>query len=538
MSSRFDMVPDANISRTKFNEKCGLKTTIKADYLYPIFTDEIYPSDTMYFRPNIFVRMISPLLYPMIDNMYLDTFSFFVPWRLVFEDFVHLMGEKISPDDDTEYMIPTYTDEETFTSYSLEDYLGLPVGKTPTGLDISCLYARAYALIWNEYFRDNDLQDPIEINIDDTNEDAGTYGLQKRNKKRDYFTSCRPWPQAGDEVIMPMGTTAPVVGNGMALSFYEGSNMFIMSEGSGHFGSSNNYPSVVGAAAAKDDSAADGYAIGLAGVGQLGTDLNYSGLEALLSQATGPDVNSVREALLMQQLLEQIARGGTRYVEQIYHQFKVRCPDYRLQRPEYLGGSSQRINVHPVPQTSEAGTTEQGNLAGYAATFGDDGGWIQSFTEHGCVMTLANIRADLTYQQGVDRKFNTLTRFDFYTPMLQGLGEQAVLNSEIYYQGSGAPDDVAVFGYQRNFEHLCYEKSMITGMLRSNATGGTIHEWHLSENFTSLPVLDTGFLPSNTPILRVAAMTEQDAFILDCQFDYECERAMKPYSIPGMGLRF
>ncbi len=509
MSHSFSQIPRADIPRSSFNRSHGNKTTFDAGELIPIFVDEALPGDTFNCRMSAFGRLATPIN-PIMDNMFLETFFFAVPYRLVWENFQKFNGEQENPGDSTDYVIPTLT-SPAVTGYEygcLSDYMGIPT-KVPN-LEHSSLWHRAYNLIWNEWFRDENLQNSAPFTKDDGPDPVADYCILRRGKRHDYFTSCLPWPQKGDAVTIPLGDTADVVTNNLqpTVNFTGGSNvgMNILAGGPVYGGTG---PAV-----------AEPFKFG-----------NESGLEVDLSTATASTVNALREAFQVQKLYERDARGGSRYTEIVRSHFGVVSPDARLQRPEYLGGGSTPINISPIAQTSESSTTPQGNLAAMGTVGLSGHGFTKSFTEHTIIIGLANVRADLTYQQGLNRMFSRQTRFDFYWPALSHIGEQAVLNKEIYAQGTEADDDV--FGYQERFAEYRYKPSTITGRFRSN-DAVSLDAWHLSQEFATLPLLGDEFIQDDPPVDRVIAVTDEPHLILDTYFDLKCARPMPVHSVPGL----
>jgi len=500
-SHRFSKAPQADIQRSKFDRSSGLKTTFDADELVPIFVDEVLPGDTFKLKANLFGRLATPIN-PIMDNLYLDTFYFFVPMRLVWDNFSKFMGEQTDPGDSTSFTVPI-TGTGTYSEQSLGDYFGLPTGVQITP---NVLPFRGYNRIWNEWFRDQNLQDSLTENTTDGPDSKSIYTVKKRGKRHDYFTSCLPWTQKGDEVIVPLGDQAPVTYDGA-----EGDDLGVARVGDAfsntlRVGGSSN---IVGYADTPD------------------TDLY-----ADLSAATGSTINAWRQAFQVQKFLERDARGGTRYTEKVFSHFGVTSPDSRLQRTEYLGGSSQSINIHPVPQTTSTdATTPQGNLSGFGTVSEQNSGFTKSFTEHGYIIGLANVRGDITYQTGQDKLWSRETQYDFYWPSFSHLGEQAVLNKEIYTQGTSADEDV--FGYQERYAEYRYKPSKITGLFRS-AASASLDPWHLSEEFASLPTLGSTFIESNTPLDRCIAVPAEPHIILDAFFDLTCVRPMPVYSPPGL----
>lgn len=515
----FARVPKANIQRSALNRSCGTKTTMDEGVLTPVFVDHALPGDTFTMDATLFARM-STQLRPIMDNVKLDIHFWAVPYRLVWENWERFNGAQDNPADTTDYIVPEVTvPAGGFAELSIWDYLGIPPN-IEHGY-ISALVPRSVNLIWNEWYRDQNLQDSVPVNKGDGPDldtdyewSATTNLLPPRGKRHDYFTSCLPWPQKGPAVELPIGSTAPVVSTGNVIEVQGDTeltdrNMTLSSAG---------YLDYSGGTLSASENAI------------FGTE---SGLETDLSSATAATINQLRLAFQIQRLYERDARGGTRYTEILKSHFGVTSPDARLQRPEYLGGGSANITVNPVAQTAlaAASVTEIGELYAYATATNNKGRWTKSFVEHSVVIGFASIRADLNYQSGLDRHWSKQTRWDFFWPALQHIGEQAVLNKEIYAQGT--PVDDEVFGYQERYAEYRYKPSIITAQMRSQATGSQ-DIFHVAQEFTALPTLGEDFIREDPPIDRIIATPSQPHFKLDCFFDFKCARPMAVYGVPGM----
>lgn len=518
--TQFSKVSTADIRRSAFNRSFGYKTTFDSGYLIPFFCQEVLPGDTHTVKPLIFARLSTPIV-PFMDNLYLDDFFFFVPNRLVWEHWKNFMGEQANPGDSIDYIVPMLTAPAS-TGYevgSIYDYLGLPTGVP--GFKHSALPLRAINLIFNEWFRDENLQDSLPVNLTDSTADE-TYSLFRRGKRHDYFTSCLPWPQKGPGVELPLTGNAPVGSYGLPDGNFAAYGVV-------DFNNSNK----LWALGTNPSQLTSGWST----VQDLPVSTRDASsalpLYADLSSVTSATINSLRQAFQIQRLLERDARGGTRYIELILSHFGVKSSDARLQRPEYLGGGSSPIIVNPVMQTSATGTdtTPQGNLSAYAFVNHHKGGFSKSFEEHGYIIGFMSVRADLNYQQGLQRFWSRSTRYDFYWPVLAHLGEQAVLNKEIYCQGNAQDDEV--FGYQERWAEYRYEPNKITGKLRSTYAQ-SLDIWHLAQKFDSLPVLNDEFIQDNPPVERVLAVQDEPQFIADVWFNYSCVRPMPVRSTPGL----
>lgn len=588
-NNRFSQIPNSPIQRSVFDRSHDYKTTMDAGYLIPFFVDEVLPGDTFKLRVNAFVRM-NTLVAPFMDNVFMDTFFFFVPTRLVWDNWQRFCGEQKNPGESTDFLIPSLyswkaptTQQFSFQNGSIFDYMGLPtcvnfVGPGPAGgaqpthaTYINALPFRAYNLIYNEWFRDENLIDSVTVPTGDGPDDVGTYKLLKRAKRHDYFTSALPWPQKGPSVDVGLTGNAPVVGfgdnDGWTLSTEGG-----VSDGSGNWilGTPTDAPSNIGLQvySNRQQFTVSGQTPMMRGgsgssrwatIGQQdqsGDDSNrmspYNGIrgreaffpEVFLSPQSGQQpyadlsgvsaitINDLRQAFQIQKFYEKWARGGSRYTETLRVMFNVISPDARLQRPEYLGGTHSRVNVVPTAQTSSTDSVSpQSNLSAFGVLGDSAHGFNKSFVEHGYVIGLCCLRADITYQQGLNRMWSRRQLFDFYWPTLAHLGEQVVYNKEIYTQGTA--EDDGVFGYQERYAEYRYKPSMITGKLRSTDPQ-TLDVWHLAQKFDSLPKLNQDFIEENPPINRVIAVQNEPQFFADFWFDLKTSRPMPVYSVPGL----
>lgn len=524
MKHDFSKVPKADIPRSSFDRSHGIKTAFDSGYLVPIYVDEALPGDTFNLSLSSFARLSTPIK-PSMDNLWLDTFFFAVPVRLLWANFQKFMGAQANPGDSTSYLVPTVTIPASGAAIgSLSDYFGLPTVGQVAGANtvvVDSLWHRAYNLIWNEWFRDQNLQNSVVITTGDGPDTYTDYTLLKRGKRHDYFTACLPWPQKGTAVTMPLGSLAPVKGIGLTSAgrtSYSDTPTTMYESG----GTNRSYSHF--------QQASSGTVMGFE---MTAATSGYPTVYADLSAATAATINSLRQAFQIQKLYERDARGGTRYTEVVRAHFGVTSPDARLQRPEYLGGGSSAITQTPIPQTAPAagGSTPIGNLSAIGHHSQSGQGFTKGFTEHMVLIGLANVRADLNYQQGLARMFSRQTRWDFYWPALSHIGEQAVLNQELYCDGSA--NDAATFGYQERYAEYRYKPSVITGLFRSTAAT-TLDVWHYAQKFTSLPTLGDTFIKETPPLARNQAVTSEPQILFDGYINLKCARPMPVYSVPGL----
>ena len=561
---RFSDAPAMYMKRTKFDRSHVYKTTFNSGKLIPVFVDEVLPGDTTRMSVNYFARLATPIK-PIMDNIYLDWFFFFVPNRLVWDHWQNFCFEQEDPGDSIDYVIPSITATgNADNSYvgSLWDYFGLPVNTSGNLSGISALPFRGVYLIWNEWFRDENLQKSVKIQKGDNNEvlnsaraseqpawvfttDASIVpGLAcpPRGKRHDYFTSSLPWTQKGPGVSIGLAGTATLVDPSPVTGYFVQQNdtylgaatldtaddvhQIFTGQGTLNFrGGGSNTTTIVGHSI---NGNWRGTATALAGSSWLSKSA-YADLDTS-SMFT---INSLRTAFQMQKFYERLARGGSRYTEVLRSFFGVVSPDARLQRPEFLGSFTKMVNVNPIAQTSATdNTSPQGNLSAYGVTAAKFHGFTKSFVEHGYIIGFVCARADLTYQQGINKMWLRSTVYDFYWPTFAHLGEQAIELREIYAQGS--EDDTTVFGYQERYAEYRYKPSQITGKFRSSITGGTLDKWHLSQFFKTAPTLNEEFIVENPPIERIVAVPSEPEFLLDIGFRYTTVRPMPMFGTPGL----
>lgn len=531
----FSRLPKSTTPRSKFDRSHGYKTTFDAGKLIPIFVDDVLPGDTFDMKTTMMTRLATPLK-PIMDNLHMDIHFFFVPNRLSWENWPYFMGERKNTSDNPDDIEHPYATVHLDSGAGdfIYNYMGIPYRPSEVGtIQVNSLPFRALQLIYNEWYRDQNLIDEKTDWDYENDGNDGTMGdgsggtinmeLYTRGKRKDYFTSCLPWPQKGDEVIIPLDFQADVIADpstDMSPNFQAAG---FTSQGESLW--------------TKDLNANQGQGITLdttPGAGGFGSvsPLIWEDPKLLADLSSGNDItiNDLRSAFQVQKLLERDARGGTRYIELILSHFGVHSPDARQQRPELLGSATNRIIINPIASTVADGSTPQANLAavgtGLCKCY-----FNKSFTEHGWIIGLASARADLTYQQGVERMWWRTTRYDYYWPSLAHLGEQAVNTREIYVTGTATDDEV--FGYQERYAEYRYKPSRITGLFASE-NGASLDVWHLSQEFASQPFLNQTFIEEDVPVDRVIAVPAEPHFIADIWFDLKCDRPMPTYSVPGL----
>lgn len=535
----YNQVPHAEIRRSRFKRDFSLLTTINEGDLVPIYVDEVLPGDTFKIDVNGLVRMATPL-YPVMDNCNMDIFFFFVPCRLLWNHFVNMMGQNDSSfwAETVEYTTPKAKapSETGWEVGSIADYMGIPTGVP--NLEVNRMPFNAYAKIWNEWFRDENLQQPVDVNTGDETleyrenlknieKTERGLGILKVCKHKDYFTSSLPQPQKGEGAELPLTGNIPIKQyKNLALSVEQpyGDQLTIS-------GNEVEYARMKSANAGTENQLGTTYI-----QNKIGENINTTYLGAELSAATTVTINELRNAIAVQHILERDARTGTRYKEILKGAWGVTSPDARLDRSEYIGGYRMPININQVIQTSSTNTTSpQGNTAAYSMTTMSRHMCTYSATEHGYVLGLCCVRVDHSYQQGLSRMWTRSTRFSYYDPMLANLGEQPVLNQEIYAQGND--EDKDVFGYQEAWADYRYRTNIVTSEMRSTYAQ-SLDAWHYADHYNELPHLSNDWIKEGSEnIARTLAVEDTNhsyQFICNFYFDQTWTRPMPIYSVPGL----
>ena len=514
-------VEQMRMPRSLFDRSHGVTTTFDAGLLVPVFVDEALPGDTLSLNMEVFARLNTPV-FPVMHGLYCDVFFFACPHRLLQDNWEKLHGAQDDPGDSVDFLTPQIVGNAP-AELSLSDYFGLPVGQG--SFDYNAFHHRCYNKVINEWFRDQDLVDSLPEHKDDGPDPIGDYNLFRRAKRADYFSGCRPFAQKGDPVSLPLGTSAPVTisGDGDPTFDIGGQTALTLGHDSGK---SNPSPKSVDWSTDPSDDASATW-----------NDPALSG-SVDLSNASSASVNEFRDAVTVQQMFERDARSGTRYVELLQSHYGVTNPDLRMQRSVFLGGGSFRMNVHPIQATAVGFSGNLGDPGAFAIASGR-AGFNQSFTEHCVLIGLANVRADLVYQNGINRMWTRRERFDYAYPTFAHLGEQVVESREIYADGTGDPDatpptgDYSVFGYQERYAEYRWKPSLVTGRMRSNAAT-PLDQWHLALDFDTRPLLNETFIQDHPPISRVVAVDTEPDVLFDSWSTYRCARPIPAYSTPGL----
>lgn len=533
MKHSFAHIQRPQVPRSEFIRPTGTLTAFDIGQLVPILVDEILPGDTIDIDGNYLCRL-QTLIQPVFANMYLDVHFFFCPNRLLWEHWEQFMGaSELDGPQITDYLIPQIdvTDINNNTG-TLFDFFGLPTNVgIPQVHAPSALPFRMYTRIWNEWYRDQNLQDAYSLDLGDGPDSITDRTVKKRNKRKDYFNSALPWPQKGDSVSIPLGTFAPVIGDGTSMGFDTGGGSTLYLER--YNGTSNSTLRASSLSGAAGSASSGTFGTSQVKMG-LSTNPALSHVITDLSNASAITVNALRDAIAMQHMLERDARGGTRYTEILLNAFGVQVPDYRLQRTELIGMMSQRIDIRAVSQTSETGTTPQANQAAYSVTVARNK-INHSFVEHGYLMAIASVRHDIQYQQGMRKMWSRRTREDFYDPIFAHLGEQAILRKEIYFANDIGSNDT-VFGYQERWSEYRYFPSIINSQFRNvvTAPSASMKSWHLADFYSSAPVLNSAFIEEAADVARIVAVTNEPQFLLDAYFMVRHFRPIPTFSTPGL----
>lgn len=515
-------VPPVSMPRSRFDLSRGHKTSLDSGLVVPLYCEEVLPGDTFRVSATVLARLAT-LQFPLMDNLFMDIHWFFCPWRLVWSNAEKFFGQQDNPADSVSYTLPqfnTFTPTLTAAPMDLADYFGINLFVAPLqNVQFNSMQFRAYALIWNKWYRDENLQNSVVVPLTDGPDTyASLAAVLPRGKRGDRFTLALPWPQKGSTAVSFLPAGMPVIPNANPTN-----PTWKQASGSPN------------ATTLRTQAAGANPQVQVTGTWALNDVLKWDSPN-LMVDPTLATINAFRQANAMQVYLERQARGGTRYVEYLKSQWGVTSSDARLQRPEYLGGASAPVVISPVAQVSakDPGTNSLGDLGGIGAVSHHGSGLVRSFEEHGFLFGMVSIRADLNYQRGVPRQFKRRTVFDVANPAFAHIGEQPIYNYEVWYNGEGADNPTGVFGYEERFNEYKTSYSMLTGNMRS-LSSTSYDVWHVAQEFGALPTLGDTFIRENPAVDRVIATPFTDQWILDSVFSVQVARCLPVYGVPGLG---